>query len=237
MSATRRMPRPATMAGLIASGLAATSLSGCLLVNAGSSDPTTGTAATPTRTSTATTSVITPTTSPTSQKPLSTGSGLGLPLSTDASFASLPTWGVDSDSAWQTVIFDKDGVNQFKHSNGCLLTTFQNRLAAGTASDKAETDAQVAAVQQDFKTKSPEAQFKATSDLPLYLGMGKTRTIEFGALLIKYTNPDTKAEWGSLIAVRAMPKVGSLMRANLSCPSSLMSATIPTLERLHVLGS
>ncbi|HOF62687.1 MAG TPA: hypothetical protein PLL54_00170 [Dermatophilaceae bacterium] len=235
MNASRRMPRPATAAGLLASTLAATSLSGCLLVNAGSSDPTTGAVGTSTTSSAPTASVITPTTAPT-QKPLSTGSGLSIPLTTDASFSSLPTWGVDTDSAWEIVTFDKDGVNQFKHANGCQLTTLQNRLAS-TATDQAETDAQIAAVQQDFKARAPEAQFKVTAELPIYVGMGKSRTMEFGALLVKYTNKDTKAEWGSLIGVRAMPKVGSLMRVNLSCPANLMSATIPTLERLHVLGS
>ena len=236
MGASRGMPRPATVLGLIGSGLAATSLSGCLLINASSSDPSSG-GVTTARNPAPTTSVLTSTTAPTSQKVITPGSSLSLPLTTDATFGSLPTWAVDTDSAWEIVIFDKDGVNQFKHSNGCQLTTFQNRLAAGSASDKAETDAQIAAVQKDFRGRAPEAQFKVTSDLPLYLGMGKTRTIEFGALLVKYTNKDTKAEWGSLIGVRAMPKVGSLMQVNLSCPANLMSATIPTLERLHVLGS
>ena len=159
-------------------------------------------------------------------------------MTKDARFTALPTFGVTVDPAWQVVIFDKDGVNQFKHANGCQLTTMQNRLSAGTASDQAETDAQIAAAQKEFTGRAPEAQFKVSADpLPLTLGIAGKDSIDFAALLVRYTNKDTKTEWGSVIAIRAMPKVGSRMIVNLSCPTTAMNAALPVLEKVHVLGS
>lgn len=217
--------------------LTATTLSGCLFATS-TTDATPKTTPIPTAAPTSSA----PRTTTSAPKPSTTSKTVGLlrdlPLTTDADFDSLPVWSIEQDSAWTIVIFDQDGVNQFKHANGCQLTTQQNRLAGGTTSDKAETDAQIDAAEKEFKARAPEAIFKPTTEpLPLYLGMGKTNKIEFGALLVKYTNKDTKTTWGSIIAIRAMPKVGSRMIANLSCPSEVMSATMPTMERLHVIGS
>lgn len=166
-----------------------------------------------------------------------------IPLSLFVALERPPVWGVTKTDGWEIVVFDQGGTNQLKNAAGCLLTTQQN---AGTVPSKdpgvPPTDASATGDYLNTvltKTRQSAKNFTLTADPSttwVAFGLAKTQQIEFGLVDFTYTRSDTGAPFRTLILSRVMPRSGSQLSVNLSCPTAELEAARPALDGLTVLS-
>jgi hypothetical protein len=132
-------------------------------------------------------------------------------------------WQLPAVDGWEITTLDQQGVSaQTNEQLGCTFTTVQNQQVpadASAASDRAETEATVQAMQKSFLAQSPSAQFTATPGLAVpYGSTGIVEgDVEFAGFRADYVRDDNGETWSSMFATRTMPQLEGMMYSVLNC--------------------
>ncbi len=150
-----------------------------------------------------------------------------MPLSSNAIYRPHPQWTWSTPEGWTIKTLNQEGLSRLTHKNGCELRTQQVvDHDVPTLSDRQATDRYLTQVTNALTgtyaaahvTEGPGSVWfhrQATGDIVRASG-----SVEFGTLAWEHTPPGGRNRIRTDLALRAMPRSGSLMIAVLSCPAT-----------------
>jgi len=174
-----------------------------------------------------------PTPSATPGAPAAPGSSdvVSLDEHLDLGGAQPAIWAVPVPSGWTTEIFDQGGVNRFVDpATRCSFTSSQNqqpRADPSAASDRSDTEATQALIEQGFTSSTPGATVRTLE--PVVVGAATTsgdpRSVQLLTSRFDYPLPETGEAWTNRLAVRAAPEMSAMVYLVVNCPTSVADST------------